>query len=94
MTWNEIKHKTCNWMWWQCIFSFKISCIIKLKLANIKIFLILDTVEHQWRFNFAMFKIPFKKIMHHTIQTKFTDQTTVIMKLKPMHVIVYQKNKN
>lgn len=91
MTWNEIKHKTCNWMWWQCIFSFKISCIIKLKLANIKDYLILDTVEHQWRFNFAMFKIPFKKIMHHTIQTKFTDQTTGIMKLKPMHVILYQK---
>lgn len=31
--------------------------------------------------------------MHHTIQTKFTDQTTVIMKLKPMHVILYQKKK-
>lgn len=28
--------------------------------------------------------------MHHTIQTKFTDQTTGIMKLKPMHVILYQ----
>lgn len=35
----------------------------------------------------------FQKIMHHTIQTKFTDQTTVIMKLKPMHVILYQKKK-
>lgn len=50
-------------------------------------------MEHQWRFNFAMFTIQFiifcknifQKIMHHTIQTKFTDQTTVIMKLKPMH---------
>lgn len=31
--------------------------------------------------------------MHHTIQTKFTDQTTVIMKLKPMHVILYPKKK-
>lgn len=31
--------------------------------------------------------------MHHTIQTKFTDQTTVIMKLKLMHVILYQKKK-
>lgn len=31
--------------------------------------------------------------MHHTIQTKFTDQTTGIMKLKPMHVILYQKKK-
>lgn len=29
--------------------------------------------------------------MHHTIQTKFTDQTTGIMKLKPMHVILYKK---
>lgn len=29
--------------------------------------------------------------MHHTIQTKFTHQTTGIMKLKPMHVILYQK---
>lgn len=28
--------------------------------------------------------------MHHTIQIKFTDQTTGIMKLKPMHVILYQ----
>lgn len=31
--------------------------------------------------------------MHHTIQTKFTDQTTGIMKLKPMHVILYQNKK-
>lgn len=38
-------------------------------------------------------KILFQKIMHYTIQTKFTDQTTVIMKLKPMHVILYQKKK-